>query len=517
MVRRGFSWLLTFALALSSGFLALPLVAHAAELTLSASSGVAGGPIMVSGSGFAASGTVTLRWNTAAGAVLASAGTNASGVFTDAAAAIPADAAPGAHQLFASDGALTISTSVTVLPGAVAAVTPPEGAAGGAAIITGHDFAADAAVTVRWEGEDGAALAATTATADGSIVGVSVVIPVAAAPGVHHLFVTDGSLEATVAFTVTAGTTLTVAPASALPATNLLASGAGYGAGAAVTLRWDAADGAALATATAGSSGAIDGVSVVVPAAAAAGAHTVYAGDGTHSASAAVTVLAPAATLSVTPASQIAGSAVSASGSGYGANEQVTLRWDSTAGSVLTTVTTDGAGAFSGAAVTVPAAATLGAHSVVGVGGAGGRQASAAVTVLASTTTLTLNPASQVAGGTVTAAGAGYAPSSTVTIRWDTADGAALATATAGSSGAVSALSVVIPAGAAAGAHVVYASDGTHSASAQVTVLGSVASLTINPASQTAGGAVTASGAGYLANEQVALRWDAADGGVLMT
>ncbi|MBI4498958.1 MAG: hypothetical protein HY689_13785 [Chloroflexi bacterium] len=380
-MQRRFSLVLALALVLGAAIFPLAGIIRAAELSLSAASGMAGSTIAVSGSGFAAESTVTLRWGATDGTALGTATTDAAGAFASVSMTIPADATAGSHQLYASDGATTTSVTITVLPSPSITTSPTSGVAGAAISLSGQHFGAGATVTVRWDGSSGTVLGTTLANASGAFSGLTVFIPVAASVGDHLLSASDGTLSATTPLAVLPDATLVLTPSSGLPGTQVEAAGAGFGANGAVTLRWETFTGTVLATAATESSGAFTGVRIRIPADATTGSHTVHASDGTRSASAVLTVLVATATLTVAPTSQAPGKTVAASGTGYDAGEQVSLRWERAGGTVLATVTTDSSGAFSGVPITVPASASVGTHAIVVLGSTSGKQAVASLTV----------------------------------------------------------------------------------------------------------------------------------------
>src|SRR5262249_43354045 len=161
-------------------------------------------------------------------------------------------------------------------------------AAGATVAASGTGFAAGEQVSLRWDSAAGSVLGTATADASGSISGGTLTIPASAAVGAHGIRAVGAARArpASAPVTVLAATAnLTLSVSSQVPGGALSASGAGYTPGSAVTLRWDTADGAVLATATASASGAFTNAGLMIPVGATAGAHTVLASDGTHSAS----------------------------------------------------------------------------------------------------------------------------------------------------------------------------------------------------------------------------------------
>src|SRR5262249_20595129 len=156
---------------------------------LGASSGPAAGPIVVSGSGFAAHQTVTIRWEGASGPALASVAADATGAFANQVVIIPSDATAGVHQIFASDGSASSTANVTVTASAGISLSVVTGMAGSMVTITGANFVSNSTATFHWDSISGAVLGVATADSAGAFGAVTITLPTGATAGAHAIFV----------------------------------------------------------------------------------------------------------------------------------------------------------------------------------------------------------------------------------------------------------------------------------------------------------------------------------------
>jgi len=316
-----------------------------AEIVVSPSSGYVGDQITVSGSGFTASSSVTIYFDTTN---LTTITTDAYGGFTNATFTVP-ESYRGSHTIKAQDtSGHYATTTLTVLPKIT--LTPTSGAVEDTVTISGTGFAANSGVTFEFDNVSVSA-ATTTTNANGSFTNVTFSIP-SSSRGSHTVKAEDASGNyATATLTVLPKITLT--PTSGASGTTVMVTGTGFSASKPITIKYNAAsvttDPAAINTDATGSFTA----SFNVPAGL-AGTYSVEATDGTYSDSTSFVATVDAAispTTSETSPGYV-GMELTINGTGLKPNATVTITY-TTEPVVLATVTTDEDGDFS-VAVTIP-------------------------------------------------------------------------------------------------------------------------------------------------------------------
>lgn len=280
------------------------------SIALNPPSGSAGVSVSVTGSGFSASQTVTLRYNAArvstSPPVVA---TDSNGSFR--AAFVVPESTSGSYTLEASDG--TYSATASLLIVASASVNPMRGGVATAVTVKGAGFSSRGTVTVKYDGNQ---VAQVTADDNGAF---STTFNVPNSPGGNHVItISDGIDTATSTFTIVAAVSLN--PASGFVGGDVLASGTGFMANSTVTIRYDANQ---VATATSDASGTFS-ATFKAPASK-GGNHTVTATDSANTATFvfAMDSTAPPAPSPVSPQD---GARLSITG-----NIRPTLRWSSVA------------------------------------------------------------------------------------------------------------------------------------------------------------------------------------------
>ena len=317
-----------------------------AEIVVSPSSGYVGDQITVSGSGFTASSSVTIYFDTTN---LTTITTDAYGGFTNATFTVP-ESYRGSHTIKAQDTSGNYATTTATVVSKIT-VTPTSGAVDDTVTISGTGFAAYSGVTFDFDNVSVSA-GTTTTNPNGSFANVTFSIPLSY-QGSHTIKAEDASGNyATV--TVTVVPKITITPASGTSGTTVVTvTGTGFSASKPITIKYNAAsvttDPAVINTDATGSFTA----SFNVPAGL-AGTYSVEATDGTYSDSTNFVAMVEAAispTTSETSPGYV-GMELTISGTGLKPNATVTITY-TTEPVVLATVTTDEDGDFS-VAVTIP-------------------------------------------------------------------------------------------------------------------------------------------------------------------
>ncbi len=344
----GFLGVLTFLLAVTA-----TQVLAAGTITLSKTYGLPGAVITVSGSGYAATETVTIKLGTT---TLGTA-TTSSGSFSKS-VTIPSTMAPGTYVMSGTGATsgIVASAKFKVLAPPLT-VSPSSGPAGTVVSVGGTKFAAGETVTIK---HSTTVLGTTTATPTGTF-STSVTIPATAAAGTFSLSAVGGTsgILALGSFKVLANP-LTLSKTFGLPGAVIGVSGSGYAATEMVTIKLGTT---ILGTATT-SAGAFS-TTVTIPLTATPGTYLMTATGATsgHVDQATFKVLAPPLTLS--PSAGLPGSVTTVSGTQFGAGETVTIKLGAT---ILGTVTTTLTGTFS-KSVTIPATTAIGTYTISATGG----------------------------------------------------------------------------------------------------------------------------------------------------
>jgi len=181
------------------------------KVTITPLTGSSGTTVTVTGTGFRANQTITIKYNgTGASTSPPSVSTNAEGTFT-ASFNVPAGLA-GTYLVEASDGIYTDSASFTATADATISQTTTEAAPGYVGMsltITGTGFMPNATVTVSYA-SDSVALATVTTDGNGAF-SVTVTIP-SSTGGNHTITVTDGHTTKQFSFVMESQAPLTPEP-----------------------------------------------------------------------------------------------------------------------------------------------------------------------------------------------------------------------------------------------------------------------------------------------------------------
>jgi hypothetical protein len=172
---------------------------------------------------------------------------------------IPAGTAAGAHTITVTAGTSSATATFTVsVPATIDTFTPASGAAGSLVTITGANFLASTPIVFKF---DTAVITPNSGaqTGTGGTIASVITIPATAAAGAHTVSVTVGTITVSKEFAVTSVTPTTTPPTTVPPTTTPAASkavlsinqtghavgstigigGAGFTAGATVTIKYD--------------------------------------------------------------------------------------------------------------------------------------------------------------------------------------------------------------------------------------------------------------------------------------
>jgi len=285
------------------------------QITLSSSSGYVGNQVAVSGTGFNASSTVTIYFDTAS---VGTAATDTSGSFSNATFTVP-ESYRGSHTVKGSD-ATGDSPGVTFTTLSKITVTPASGAIGDIVTVSGTGFAASSTITFYLDTVTASADTTTTNTT-GGFTNNTFTIP-SASRGSHTIKAEDASANSATA-TFTVGQKITITPTAGTPDTTVTVTGTGFGASIPITIKYNGVPLTTNPTAISTDATGIFSASFSVPACD-IGTYQVEASDGTYSDSAEFTV---EIAVSLSPTSGNVGDQVIVSGTGFAASGTVTVNY----------------------------------------------------------------------------------------------------------------------------------------------------------------------------------------------
>ncbi len=249
------------------------------KVTPSPLSGYVGDTVTVDGTGFKASSSVTIYFDTTN---VGTATTDANGSFSDATFTVP-EGCGGTHTVKGKD-ADGESPTVNFTTSPKVTVSPASGAVGDTVTVNGTAFAASSSVTIYF---DSTSVGTATTNANGSFPNTTLTIP-STSWGSHTIKAQDASSNyATATFAV--ASKITITPASGAPGINVTVDGTGFGAIKVVTIKYNAVVVTTTpATINTDASGNFT-ASFTVPTSD-AGTYAVEASDGTYTASANFTI-----------------------------------------------------------------------------------------------------------------------------------------------------------------------------------------------------------------------------------
>jgi hypothetical protein len=414
---------------------------------LSSASGYVGDPITVSGTGFTASSTVTINFDSTAWFTTTALTNGTFSVATTVPASVRAT-----HTVQGSD-IYGYSSSASFITYSKITATPASGGVGDNITISGTGFAATQSIAITF---NGVAVTTTPAAVTTSTVGsfgpATFTVP-AIVRGSYTIRAQDISGNyATATFTTTQSITLT--PTSGPNGTKVTVNGTGFNASATITIYFDDVPvTTTLAVVPTDTTGAFS-ASFNIPSSPSGVVHQVKASDGTNTDTKTFTVTA---TISISPPSGYVGMKVTVTGTGFLASKLVTITFDGDA--VPTTpvaVTTDSKGVLS-TSFDVPAK-VADTYTIRVSDGTNDKDIDFTVTTSATISPVTTTTSPGHVGDNITVTGVGFMPDSTLTITYDNKTEASTTVASDGS------FSVIFPAPASIkGAHTVIASDNVSS------------------------------------------------------
>lgn len=430
---------------------------YAPSISLSPSRGTKGTQVAVSGTGFQAGESVSIKWNcssaTCTGPTLATPTADGGGGISTT-ITIPQDV-EGLYGIGARGSASQAFAFTNFIYRPHLTLSAASGPPGQNVTVTGYYFQPNTLVSIKWSCDSASCTSSTilaTPTTDGSgYFRATIQIPLAP-PGAYYLGISDGTSYGFVRTQFTVVPKLVVSPAFGTPDTAVTISGMGYAPNEQVTVNWECPSSSCVSTTIVGTpttdnTGAFSGLNFTIPAGTPDGPHY-FGGDGASSNTFATARFVSHPLLSVAPRQGLVGGTVTVSGLGFQPGATVNLMWDCltpscTAGQTWS-ATADGTGSIS-VSVVIPAG-TGGTHYLGASDGTGPGFARTWLTVNPS---LGINPRSGPGGSSATVSGSGYAPNENVNLRWDCSTSScgsttALGTASTDSSGSFS-VGVTIP------------------------------------------------------------------------
>lgn len=457
-------------------------------ISSSAGTGRVGDSVIVTGSGFGTSESVTVTWD---GIALANRSADAQGSWSATLTVPPA--VRGVHTIGAHGGftVTSVNQAFTITP--TLTISPMSGPSDTVLTAGGTGFGAgETAIEVLWGGTT--AKGGIVASAAGSW-STTFVVPSATA-GVYAIDAQGSTTNASDVpnrdFTVTRR--VAISPAGGYAGTAVRLTGTGFAVNTTVTVTYDLTPVATtpihVITTAAGNVSA----TFVVPSGV-AGAHAVVVNDGTAMANATFTITS---LLDVSPGTGTVGSGATIRGQGFPSFSPVTFAFDGAAlATTSPSVTADAGGALS-ATILIPEAAR-GTHSIRGTSGATSITASFEVSPK-----LSVTPDSAGVGDAVTVSGKGFGGGETIVL---TLDGVAIvstpAVVTASATGSFTA-TLALPQ-LSGGSHAVKGSDAAASAQASVKVAPKV---TFGSGTLKVGDKTSAAGGGFPAGATIAVTAD---------
>jgi len=440
------------------------------EISLNVDSAIVGNQITVTGTGFRAGRTVTIRFDNAQ---VTTSSTNSAGSFVKS-FTVP-ETYRGTHTVTATDGSYTETASLLVVESMT--ISPTSGAVGTTVTISGTGFRASRQITIRYDGTSIASVPSTITTNNVGTFSAKLTVPAGPARTVQ-IVVNDGTNQASASFKLTAAIGLT--PTSGKVGTPVTVNGSGFNANRQVSITFDDEQVRQVSTDSLGSFT----TNFEVPQAT-GGQHPVVANDGVRSVSSAFTI---ANNMIITPNSGKVGTPMTVSGSGFRANRTVSVHFDNI---IITTTQSDSRGSFS---------ATF--NIIVGTGGSHVISTSDGVYTVSGNFMIQpgviLSQTSGKMGAQVNITGTGFDAGRTLAI---TLGSMPLRSTTTDASGSFSDRFTVPQMDV--GSYNLNASDGTNMASIAFAV---TSSFNISPTTGYVGSTVTIKGGGY--NGLVTIKYD---------
>ncbi|MGA3291515.1 MAG: IPT/TIG domain-containing protein, partial [Candidatus Bathyarchaeia archaeon] len=300
-------------------------------ITLSPTNGNVGTPILVSGTGFAFSSTITITYD---GTVQTYPTSNSVGSFS-ASFAAPVSVS-GAHTVQASDGTNNGSAAFTITQ--IIALSPSSGIVSSTVAVSGSGFKANSTVTITLGGSTIATIPTPVTTSTTGSFSASFIVPAGSVTGsiagAKTIQGNDGTNSANATFTVIPSITLN--PTSGITGTVVTVSGAGYAANSRMTIKYGSSTMTTSPTTVTTTAYGTFSCTFAVPASV-AGLNTVTGTDSSSNTAAATFTVIPNITLS--PTTGNVGSSVTVTATGMLGSHSVTATLGGTAVTLSTSTT----------------------------------------------------------------------------------------------------------------------------------------------------------------------------------
>jgi hypothetical protein len=245
------------------------------KVIITPASGAVGDTITVRGTGFAASSSVTIYFDTT---TVDTATTNTNGTFPSTTFTIPSTSR-GNHTIKAQDASTNYATATLAVASKIT-ITPSDGAPGMTVTVTGTGFDASKTITIKYNAITVTTTPAIINTDASGNFTASFTVPTSAA-GTYTVQASDNTNTASANFTITINVTLSETTSEASPGhvgMDMTISGAGFKPNTEITIRYTSTP-IVVATKASNSEGAFS-VTFKIPASE-AGTHTISASDGT--------------------------------------------------------------------------------------------------------------------------------------------------------------------------------------------------------------------------------------------
>jgi hypothetical protein len=433
-------------------FVVTPKISLSSSSGASLTSSTVGDIVVIRGSGFAASETITYKIGTNTLAVVPQIPSNSSGVLADATFTVPALAA-GTYTITVSD-AEQHSASATITISANIAITPPGGPAGTQIVITGSGYAPGAPVSILWDNAALTPAVNTTASATGTI-NVTISAP-SSARGPHTIKASDTSgSNASTSFTISSK--IVLSPTTGGYGDTVTVTFSGFSASSPITgvkivsgaTTYDLATIPATSQTDANGSATLKFTIPGVP-------NGTWVIQGIDAGGSAQANLAVTQKIVLNPTTGSAGDTVGLVGTGFKASTGIDLKYAGATITVAAGITTDANGSFQTQFVIPKTVA--GVMPVIAGDGTNSATASFTATAKATVSTVTNQTTPGFVGQDMTVTGTGFAPNGVITVTFESAP-VTVAIVNADSAGSFTA-TFKVPT-APSGPHTIHVSDGT--------------------------------------------------------
>jgi len=241
------------------------------KITVTPASGAIGDIVTISGTGFAASSTITFYLDTVTASAVTTT-TNTTGSFTNNTFTIP-PTSRGSHTIKAADASANSATASFTVEQKMT-ISPTTGAPGTIVTVTGTGFGASMPITIKYNGAPVTTNPTAISTDAIGSFSASFSVPTCTA-ATYQVEASDGTYSDSAEFTVEIA--LSLSPTSGNVGTEITTSGSGFAASGTVTVSYDDTQ---VATSSITADGAFS-VTFTAPSST-GGSHIITATDGTN-------------------------------------------------------------------------------------------------------------------------------------------------------------------------------------------------------------------------------------------